>query len=352
MKKKIISLALALVLAIGIFAVPALAATANPTAATVLVNGSNVSFDAYNINDFNYFKLRDLAYTLNGTAKQFSVGWDEANNAITLTSGQPYESVGGEMASRGAGSKNAEPSASRIFLDGREVQFSAYLIEGNNYFKLRDIGEAFDFGVNWDEAAETISIDTSIGYTPEDATPPETTPEQPTTPPSVGDTELVLPDGHFWYTGLVPEASRFEMSFRSNGEFEYYIRWTMHTSGNLVYEEKYNGTYSASNGILSFTYNSAQRSDMDTNWIYQSIALPTNLSLPYEIYEIRYEDTDDWGNVIEIRIQQYLKLWGGLPSVEIIPEYEFHVRDSDNRHVSTRIRPRQKNPMAALAFHK
>jgi hypothetical protein len=74
------------------------AATANPTASTVLVDGRNVAFDAYNIADNNYFKLRDLAYTLNGTAKQFEVGWDGANNAISLTSGQPYTVAGGEMA--------------------------------------------------------------------------------------------------------------------------------------------------------------------------------------------------------------------------------------------------------------
>ena len=47
--------------------------TAKPTASTVLVNGENVAFDAYNINDNNYFKLRDLAYILSGTEKQFEV---------------------------------------------------------------------------------------------------------------------------------------------------------------------------------------------------------------------------------------------------------------------------------------
>ena len=58
---------------IDIFTVPALASTANPTAATILVNGSNVSLDAYNINDNNYFKLRDI-----GEAFDFGVDWDGA----------------------------------------------------------------------------------------------------------------------------------------------------------------------------------------------------------------------------------------------------------------------------------
>jgi hypothetical protein len=142
--------------------------TAKPTASTVLVNGKNVIFDAYNINSNNYFKLRDLAYTLSGTAKQFDVGWDGANNSISLASGQPYATVGGEMRGQGAGDTKATPTTSRIYLDGKEVSFTAYNIEGNNYFKLRDIGAVFNFGVDWDGARNTIAIDTGKGYTPMD----------------------------------------------------------------------------------------------------------------------------------------------------------------------------------------
>ncbi|MDR1574019.1 MAG: hypothetical protein LBS24_06885 [Clostridiales Family XIII bacterium] len=141
--------------------------TAKPTASTVIVGGESVAFDAYNINDNNYFKLRDLAFTLSGTEKQFEVGWDSANNAIALTSGKAYTSVGGEMEGKGADDKTAAPTSSKIILDSKEVSLTAYNIGGNNYFKLRDIGAAFDFGVDWDGAKNTIVIDTSKSYTPE-----------------------------------------------------------------------------------------------------------------------------------------------------------------------------------------
>jgi hypothetical protein len=141
--------------------------TAKPTASTVLVNGKNVAFDAYNISDNNYFKLRDLASVLNGSKKQFAVGYDNATKAITLTSGKAYEAVGGEMVGKGAGNKTPAATTSKITLDGNEVKFTAYNIDGNNYFKLRDIGEAFDFDVTWDGAKNTIVIDTSTGYTPD-----------------------------------------------------------------------------------------------------------------------------------------------------------------------------------------
>ena len=49
--------------------------------------------------------------------------------------------------------------------DGAEVQLTAYNIGGNNYFKLRDIGAAFDFGVEWDGAQNSIVIDPTKSYT-------------------------------------------------------------------------------------------------------------------------------------------------------------------------------------------
>jgi len=37
------------------------------------------------------------------------------------------------------------------------VNLTAYNIEGNNYFKLRDIGNIIDFGVAWNGLANTIA---------------------------------------------------------------------------------------------------------------------------------------------------------------------------------------------------
>lgn len=68
-----------------------------PTSSTVLVNGEQKSFDAYKVGDSNYFKLRDLAYVVNGSPKQFGVNWSEANNAIELTAKSVYVVVGGEL---------------------------------------------------------------------------------------------------------------------------------------------------------------------------------------------------------------------------------------------------------------
>jgi len=143
------------------YGVTARTATANPTTASVLVNGRNINFQAYNINDFNYFRLRDIAYALNGTSAQFSVGWDGAANAITLTRGQPYAAIGGELQGVSVGASNAIPTTSTIYLDGRRIEPTAFNINDSNYFMLRDLGEMLNFGVDWDDATRTILITTN-----------------------------------------------------------------------------------------------------------------------------------------------------------------------------------------------
>ena len=139
---------------------------ARPTSSAVIVNGENVPFDAYNINDNNYFKIRDVAYALSGSEKQFDTIWDAESSAIRLASDTPYTIVGGEMRGKGIENKLPVPTQSRILLDEQEIKFTAYNIDGNNYFKLRDIAETFDFLLAWDGENNTITIDTSEWYVP------------------------------------------------------------------------------------------------------------------------------------------------------------------------------------------
>lgn len=139
--------------------------TANPTSSKVLVNGKAVGFDAYNINNNNYFKLRDVAQIIRGTDKQFNVTWDGSKNAINLISNTAYESTGGELTSGDGVSKQSTLSTSTIYKDGIVVKLTAYTINGNNYFKLRDLGKVFDFSVTWDSTNNAIVIDTTQGYT-------------------------------------------------------------------------------------------------------------------------------------------------------------------------------------------
>lgn len=140
------------------------ATVATPTSSKVLVNGKDTSFDAYTINGNNYFKLRDLALVVSGTEKQFEVKWDGEKSAINLISSQAYTTVGGEMAAGDGKEKAPVLNTSKIYKDGQEVALTAYTINGNNYFKLRDIAKAFNIGITWDGTTNTVGIDTSIDY--------------------------------------------------------------------------------------------------------------------------------------------------------------------------------------------
>ena len=71
---------------------------------------------------------------LSGTNSQFEVTWDVANQAIQLTPGVPYTSVGGELPKGNGQSQPAKVSNAKILLNGAGLDLKAYEINGNTYF--------------------------------------------------------------------------------------------------------------------------------------------------------------------------------------------------------------------------
>ena len=70
----------------------------------------------------------------------------------------------------------ASPSTQTFYLSGQPVQFEAYAIHGNNFVKLRDIGQAVDFGVTYDGSTNSVHIDPNAHYEQEATIPAQTTP--------------------------------------------------------------------------------------------------------------------------------------------------------------------------------
>lgn len=64
----------------------------------------------------------------------------------------------------------AEPAWPPIYVDGRQVQMTAYNIAGNNYVKLRDIGQAVGFNVYYQNG---VQVDSDAPYTGEAPAQPE-----------------------------------------------------------------------------------------------------------------------------------------------------------------------------------
>ena len=133
--------------------------TAYASTQNVLVDGKAVEFQAYALkdqsgNDTNYVKLRDVAYALNGTAAQFSVGWDQAAKSISVTSGEAYESKGSEMKTPYSGDRTYTASTSPLYINGKAADLGAILLtddagNGYTYYKLRDLGQLLNFNVTW-----------------------------------------------------------------------------------------------------------------------------------------------------------------------------------------------------------
>ena len=136
-----------------------------PTRSIVLVDGIDKPFEAYNIGGYNFFKLRDIAYVINNSDKQFNTIWEESKQAITLDIGNPYVVAGGELkTSNNLNPKQAVTSTARLYLNNNIVSCEAYNIDDNNYYKLRDIATIIDFGVTWSESQNTVGIITFIPY--------------------------------------------------------------------------------------------------------------------------------------------------------------------------------------------
>ena len=59
----------------------------------------------------------------------------------------------------------ADLSNNQIFEDGTPTPMEAYVINGHNYVKLRDIGQAVGFEVYWDGDAKCVQVESGKPYT-------------------------------------------------------------------------------------------------------------------------------------------------------------------------------------------
>lgn len=95
--------------------------------------------------------------------------YNSANEFICCSS-QPYFVKGSSMGET-VPTVTAKPTSSTVFINGPSVAFDAYTIEGNNYFKLRDLAKVLtgtekQFEVTWDGAKNAINLVSGKAYTP------------------------------------------------------------------------------------------------------------------------------------------------------------------------------------------
>ena len=186
MKKRTIVMALGLsaVMLASAGAVADLPATPTRTKGqSVYVGNTRVYPTGYNIEDNNYFKLRDL-----GKLAGFGVDWYETTCSVLISTERTTPDLSNmvDMALTGS---TAKLSPQTFKVDGEQVAIKSYLIRGNNYVKLRDIAKEVHFGVDFELATKKVTIDPdgvyiddeNIPITPDKPSEP-TQPSSPTTP--------------------------------------------------------------------------------------------------------------------------------------------------------------------------
>ena len=155
--------------------------TAKQIGQTVTLNGEKVNFAAYNIEGNNYFKLRDLAAAMDGTDKNFNVGYNREKDSVEITSLTPYTTGNtGISGYTKKGNQKATNSPQSIYLDGKKVTLQAYSVLDYNYCKLRDVADLLDFAVDWNENTNTVNIGTDRGYDESTTIKKPETPVKPT----------------------------------------------------------------------------------------------------------------------------------------------------------------------------
>lgn len=123
---------------------------------SVQVDGKSVEFQMYALmdtkgNETNYVKLRDVASALNASAAQFNVGW---NGNVNIEIGKTYVPNGSEMRTPFSGDRSYQSVTAPTNVNGAAASLDAFVLtddkgSGYTYYKLRDLGTALGFKVDW-----------------------------------------------------------------------------------------------------------------------------------------------------------------------------------------------------------
>lgn len=148
---------------------PEASGTAVATPQTVLVDGVAVELQTYALTGngglTNYVKLRDLADILDGTAAQFNITWSK-EAGVGLQTGTAYTSRNGtEGVTNYTGDQVYQRGAATTNVNGVAVELQCFALQNGayTYYKLRDLGQALGFNVDW-SAERGVFIETDKPY--------------------------------------------------------------------------------------------------------------------------------------------------------------------------------------------
>ena len=109
----------------------------------------------------------------------------------------------------------ANPSSQSFYLEDRMIDLDAYSINGSNYVKLRDVGQAMGFGVDYDAGTNSVIISPDKPYAEEVKSDSSITIPQDGSryAPQAGD--VILCDDGTSYT--ITDVSRYDKNYFASG---------------------------------------------------------------------------------------------------------------------------------------
>lgn len=132
--------------------------------AQIFVDGESFYVQAYHIDGYHYFKLRDISYIMQETNTPFSVKWND--NRIDLALQKDENAIKPTIIENQQEKQEAVQTSAAVYVNQKQVFFDAYVINGYTYFQLRDLGKVIGFQVNWDDVKQQICITTENESTP------------------------------------------------------------------------------------------------------------------------------------------------------------------------------------------
>ena len=124
----------------------------------VTLDGEEVMVGAYDVEGYNYLKLRDVAAILNTKKCQFNIGFDKPTKLITVELAKGYEKVEGDLAEIKDEKAKAIVSVKKILVNGEEKEIKTALINEYNYMQLRDLGSLVGLDVKYDAKNKVIML--------------------------------------------------------------------------------------------------------------------------------------------------------------------------------------------------
>lgn len=124
----------------------------------VTLDGEEVKVGAYDVEGYNYLKLRDIAAILNGKKCQFDVGYDNETKVFSIELAKGYEKLEGDLAEIKDEKAKAIIRVIKILVNGEEKEVKTALINEYNYMQLRDLGSLVGLGVGYDKVNKVIML--------------------------------------------------------------------------------------------------------------------------------------------------------------------------------------------------